>query len=146
MRRIPNTGMTSSISWTVSTSSRGHQGQANWVLLQSRPAGIEDDGRPRAPLPPDVRMIYMPLFNISSPEKGWEKIKSNPELSENYSKENELRISKMQFSTGSRNRTRLSSGLEKQNYMLLPWLLTSSSNSSSSLREQANCGTLLSLS
>lgn len=77
MRRIQNAGHDICSIWTVSISSRGQRGQADWVRHQPRPAGTENDGRPRAPFPSDVRMMYMlysPLFNISSPEKGIGKI------------------------------------------------------------------------
>lgn len=77
MRRIQNAGHDICSIWTVSISSRGQWGQADWVRHQPRPAGTENDGRPRAPFLSDVRMMYMlysPLFNISSPEKGIGKI------------------------------------------------------------------------
>lgn len=61
--------------------------------MPTKASGTEDDGRPRTPFSPDVKVIYIlysPLFNISAPEKERGKTKSNPELSENYSKENEF--------------------------------------------------------
>lgn len=73
-------------------------------------------------------------YLISRKGEGKER-KSNPELSENYSKENEFWTTKMQFFTGSGSRARLRLVIEKQNCMLSSWLLASSSKPPSSSRE-----------